>query len=190
MKIGLIAEDERDCVVYVELAKKIRADIEVVHRIPCHGLGNLKKSFVGYLKYFEYPIGGIHKAIVIRDSDCKDSARCEKELEQILEESHFSGSFPVHFHATKCEVETWLLADEGAVNSVAQARGKAGGAKRVNIEFETYRNAKELFSRMLSQAKLPDDPSVYQLVARGADIGKITGRCPDFKQFSNKIHAC
>ncbi|SRR6266852_5951345 len=190
MRIGLVAEDERDCVVYGELARKIRTDLEIVHQIPCHGLGNLKKSFIGYLKYFEYSVEGIQKAMVIRDSDCKDTVRCEKELEQILEESRFTASFPVHFHATKCEVETWLLADEAAVNLVAQSRGKIGRAKPVNIQFESYRNAKELFSKMLSQARLPDDPLVYQLVAEAADIDKIATRCPDFKQFSSKIHAC
>jgi hypothetical protein len=190
MKIALIAEDERDCVVYRELVTKIRAGIEIAPPIPCQGLGNLKKFFVGYLKYFEYSVQGIQKAIVIRDSDCEDGARCEKELEQILRKSHFNASFPVHFHATKCEVETWLLADEAAVNSVAQMRGKTGRSKRVNIQFESYRNAKELFSKMLSEAKLPDDPTVYQLVANAADIGRIAARCPDFKRFSSKIHAC
>src|SRR5258708_20628148 len=149
MKIGLIAEDERDCSAYTELIVKIRNDIEDSVPIPCHGIGNLKKMFVGYLRYFEYS-RRVDKVLVIRDSDCVDALQREQELQAILTASHFQPSFPFHLYATKCELETWLLADEAAINMVAQNRGKRGKAKPAKINFENYRPAKELFERTLS----------------------------------------
>jgi hypothetical protein len=82
------------------------------------------------------------------------------------------------------------LADEAAVNSVALARGKTGRASRINIQLEDYRDAKGLFYRMLSQAKLPAAPVVYQEIARAADVANIAARCPRFRNFVDKVHSC
>jgi hypothetical protein len=119
-----------------------------------------------------------------------DAAQREQELQGILQNSHFQPSFHVHFHATKCELETWLMADEAAINAVAQLRGKVGRAKPVNVEFENYKPAKELFVRMLSEARLPDDPTVYRQIAAAIDIQKVAGKCPRFNEFVNAVNAC
>jgi hypothetical protein len=73
----------------------------------------------------------VPKALVIHDSDCNDSRSVEDELNRILDQSTFRESLTlaVHFYATRCMVETWLLADETAVNVVARKRGKAGSAQ-------------------------------------------------------------
>lgn len=189
MRFGLIAEDERDCNAYTELIGKIRSDIQGTVPVPCHGVGNLKKIFVGYLKYFEYS-EPVDKVLVIRDSDCADAVQREQELQRIFAASHFQPTFPFHFYATKCELETWLLADENAINLVAQSRGKTGKVKAVKINFENHRQAKELFEEILSQVQLPADPAVYREIAPAADIKVIASKCPRFALFANAVRGC
>jgi len=191
MNFGIVVEDARDGEAYSELIRGIRKDIEQVVPEPCGGTSELIKQFVGWLKHFNWHASYvIHKALVIMDSDCSDASVWEAKLRQMYQRSHFAPSFPVHFHVTKCELETWLLADENAMNQVSQARGKNKHLGPVNIPFETYRDAKELFQKRLSEAELPDTPQVYKEIASFADIQRIALRCPSFQQFIRKVHAC
>jgi hypothetical protein len=149
------------------------------------------ENFVGWLKHFQWHAEiSVDKALVIRDSDCTDPVVWESKMEQILAESHFVPSFQVHFHATKCEVETWLLADENAINHVARSRGKLGSVSKVTIPLESHRNAKELLQQVLSKVRLPADPKVYQEIASAASIDRIAARCPYFRQFADRVRAC
>jgi hypothetical protein len=188
MNIGIVVEDERDALAYSELIRKIRDDVKEVRAIPCGGVGTLTKKFVGWLKYFEWRAPhSIDKALVVRDSECSDPTAWEAQLAQIYEQSHFVPSFHVHFHATKCEIETWLLADENAINEVSKRRGKAKQIGPARIEFESYKPAKELFQKRLSDVGLPIDPQVYKEVASLADISRITASCRHFREFVDKI---
>jgi len=188
MKFGIIVEGPTDAAAYSRLILRIRPVIENVVSVPCGGKSPLGQQFVGFLK--EFLDLAIAKALVIRDSDCRDPRAIEERLEQRLHESGFHPSFPVHFHATSCMLETWLLADEGAVNKVAQQRGKPPSARPVDDPLEGKRDAQALFHRMLSQARLPADPAVYAEVAAVADIDRINRRCPYFQQFVDRVHAC
>ena len=190
MKLGVIAEDSRDCEAYAEFARKIRTDIEHVYPVPCGGVANLKKEFVGYLRYFEYRTEGVDKVLVIRDSDCGDAAQREQELLEILNNSHYHPPFPVHFYATKCELETWLLADEAAINLVAAKRGKARTIKPIKINFESHKEAKELFLQTLSKVSLPADPAVYREISEVIDIARVRSKCPRFKEFALAVNGC
>jgi hypothetical protein len=153
----------------------------------------VRRQFVAWLKHFQWH-SGVGKALVIRDSDCHDSRVVEDELVRILSESGFQKklTLPVHFHATRCMVETLLLGDESAVNAVAISRNKPASAKAKPVPdpLEGAQNAKELFRRMLSEAQLPADPAVYAEVAAKADIERIKQRCPNFQRFIERIHAC
>ena len=191
MNIGIVVEDERDAVAYSELIRRIRDDVEEVCCVPCRGSGTLKKEFLHWLKYFEwFAPGSIHsisRALVILDSDCSDASIWEERLRAIYIQSHFVSHFVVHFHATKCELETWLLVDENAINQVSQLRGKNKQIGPANIEFESYKPAKELFQKRLSGVGLPFDPQVYGEIASLVDIVKIAARCPNFRQFIDKV---
>jgi hypothetical protein len=191
MVFGIVVEDRTDACVYSTLIQRIRPDVDPVLQRPCGGVAGVRRQFVGWLKNFEWHAGHqVGKALIIRDSDSGDQQFAEDELARILRQSRFRPSFPFHFYATKCEVETWLLADERAVNSVAQMRGKAPWARPVAGTLEDFCNAKELFRRMLSQAGLPADPVVYAEVAAAADMELIRRRCPHFQQFVDRVHAC
>ncbi len=191
MIIGIVVEGDHDSAVYRELIRRIRDDIEDIPSKPCGGHTRLMEQFVGWLKEFEWGSWPpVNKAIVIRDSDCSDPAGWERRMEQKLDQSHFRPSFPVHFHATKCETESWLLADENAINQVSAQRGKNRRVPSVTIQLESHKDAKELFVERLSGAKLPADPKVYREIASVADIDRIAARCPHFQRFVEKVRAC
>ena len=191
MNWGIVVEGDRDKAAYPELIRKIRNDVGVVLAVPCENDVKLMKHFVGWLKYFEWH-AKIHvdKALVIRDSDCEDSIVWERRMGEILERCRFTPRFPVHFHATKCELESWLLADEQAINSVARSRGKAGIVAVVSVQLESHRDAKELFRKGISKVGLPADPKVYQEIAGAASITRIGERCPQFEHFRESVLAC
>jgi hypothetical protein len=191
MNIGIVVEGERDKAAYPEFIRKIRDDVESVPAEPCGNDIKLMEKFVGWLKHFQWHAeASVNKALVIRDSDCGDPVDWESRMEQILEHSHFVPTFPVHFYATKCEIETWLLADEDAINQVARSRGKREWVPKVTIPLESHKDAKELFRRVLSKAHLPADPRVYQEIASAARIDRIAARCPYFQQFVDRVRGC
>jgi hypothetical protein len=167
-----------------------------VHRVlarPCQNVVGVRRKFIACLKHFQWHAGyEIGKALVIRDSDCHDPRAVEEELARILDQSGFrpNPKLPVHFYATRCMVETWLLADENAVNNVARNRGKPGAAESVGDPLEGRTDAKKLFRHVLSQAELPADPAVYAEVARAADLGRIAQRCPYFRRFGEYVNGC
>ena len=188
MVFGIVVEGQRDANVYSTLIRRIRSDVDSVLSRPCEGGSGVRRKIVGWLKNFQWSgPRPVDKALIILDSDCGDPQSAEDELAHILRQSGFQPTFPVHFYATRCEVETWLLADEGAVNLVAHGRHKTARAGAVTRPLEGIRDAKELFRRMLSQARLPADPAVYAEVATAAAIDRIEQRCPYFRQFMDQL---
>lgn len=193
MVFGIIVEAERDAAVYSLLIRRIRSDLDEVLSIRCGGVVGIRRQFVGWIKNFQWHSNlQIGKVLVICDSDRRDSQSVEAELDGILNQSGFPTqlTLPVHFYATKCEVETWLIADESAVNRVARDRHEAGMAQAVTGDLETIIDAKSRFRRMLSQAGLPATPAVYEEVAKAADLNRIAERCPYFERFVESVRAC
>jgi hypothetical protein len=191
MNLGIVVEGDQDCAAYRELIRKIRGDVDTVLCRPCGNDALLMAKFVGYLKEFHWrPPRSIDKALVIMDSDCSDPSAWEGQLREIYDRSRFLPRFPVHVHATKCKIETWLLADENAVIEVAQQRGKNRQVQAIKIQLETYKEAKERFQRMLSEADLRATARVYQEVAKAANIARIAARCPSFQLFADKVREC
>jgi hypothetical protein len=121
--------------------------------------------------------------LVIRDSGGKDPQTAAAGLNILLSQSRFKLTFPVHYYATRCMLETWLLADEHAVNKVALSRGRPRSIKPSNKRLEEIMDPKPLFLKALSQAGLPADDKVYEEIASATDLDKIAERCPRFVEF-------
>jgi len=188
MILGIVVEGPSDAAAYSKLIPRIRPIIENVLSRPCGGKSPLGQKFVGFLEEFQDLT--VEKALVIRDSDCRDPRIVEEKLELRLRESGYRPPFSVYFYATNCMLETWLLADESAVNRVAQNRAKPPRAQPIDGPLEGRRDAQALFHRMLSQAQLPADPAVYAEVATVADINLIQRRCPYFQHFVTRVLDC
>jgi hypothetical protein len=128
MNIGIIVEGDDDLAVYPVLIKRIDPTVRV-HRRKCGGRQRLEDKFVVFLREFaSNPVAfNIEKVLTIRDSDCYDPRPIEQGLQEILTRSRFEPTFRVWFHATKRKLESWLLADESAMNVVSTRRGGRGG---------------------------------------------------------------
>jgi hypothetical protein len=189
MNVGIVVEGPDDTAVYRVLIKRIDDRIERVHARECSGRQKLKNKFMPLLDEFaRNPAAfNLRKVLVIRDSDCKDPRPTEQELEDILARSNLRRTFGVSFHATKCKLESWLLADEDAINSVSIGRGGPGGVQRVGADLETFREADQLYRRTLSEAGLQDTDAVMQDIAERARLERIAERCPKFRDFMRKV---
>lgn len=191
MNIGLIVEGDDDYETYPILIRKSRQDIGRIHVRNCQGLRKLKTKFVYFLKEFQKnPAWQIDKAIVIRDSDCRDAHQSEQELRETLRQSGFQPTFSVHFHATKYKLESLLLADEDAIAQVALKRGKVARASAPIAVPENLKEAEKILSRRLSEANLLADAIVFAEIAAASDLDKIVARCPHFRVFVEKTNAC
>jgi len=188
MNIGLVVEGPDDVATYPVIIKRIRPDVERVFPRDCQGRRNLRSKFTGFVKEFaarrDQQIGLV---LVIQDSDCHASGPIEHQLRQRLEQAHLVLSFPVRFYATKCELETWLLADEDAINRVAQWRGKTQTVAPVNISLENHRDADTTLSRLLWGVGLSADPRVYAEIAQEIDLDCLRRRCPYFREFCARV---
>jgi len=185
---GIVVEGPSDAAVYPALIRRMRPDVEDVIAQQCGGVPALNKKFVGILRGFGYH--RIDKALVIRDSDRKDPQTAEADLNDRLNRSGFVPTFPVHIYATRCMVETWLLADERAVSKIALSRGRTRSIKAVNKPLEEIPDPKHLFLTMLSKAGLPADDKVYEEIASAVNLDRIAERSPRFAEFRKHVHAC
>ncbi|MFQ5828381.1 MAG: DUF4276 family protein [Candidatus Methylomirabilia bacterium] len=191
MSYGIVVEGPYDVSVYEELIRKIcSADVEIFSR-PAGGVSRLMGSFPKLLRVLEYIRRGrpVDKALVIRDSGVKDPASLEREMTRRI--TRYAYSFPkgIQFHAVRSEMETWLLADERAVNFVALSRGGSQVAP-VQGTLEEIADPKERFIRLLSTVGLPYDAQVCREIARHVELETLRSRCPSFRSFEQKVTDC
>lgn len=189
MRMAIVVEGPTDIPAYRALIRRIRDGIDDIPAEHCGG--RVKTKFVGFLRRFHAnPARPVDKALVICDSDCHEPAELEEKLKSVLKASKFRETFPVHFFATKCMIETWLLADENAINTVAARRAKNPSVQPLQVSLEQARNAKDLFYRALSQADLRPVPRIYGEIAEAADLNRVAMRCRYFRHFMEIVLAC
>lgn len=189
MNIGIVVEGPDDAAVYSTLVTRIDAGITRVHCRECGGRHKLKNKFTYFLREFSRNPAAfdIARALVIRDSDCSDPVPIERELAELFAKSRFQPGFRVSFHATKCKLESWLIADEVAINTVSVKRGGPGGIVKVNQDLESFREADELYTKILSHAGLQDTNAVMKEIAREVRLEVVAERCPRFRDFQRKV---
>jgi len=190
MNIAIVVEGPSDRAAYPVLMERIRTGLRVNQIRDCGGKTKLKNSFVGLLKELERnPAWSIERVFVIQDSDCKPHEEIEARLQSKLSESHFAPEFQVRCFATKCVLESWLLADPRAINTISRRRGKHKQVESVQVDLDSYKDAKKLFWEQLSKAELQAVPPVYAEIASVIELGQISSRCLSFRRFKEKILA-
>lgn len=188
---GIVVEGPYDVPVYEELIRKISAaDVEIVPR-PAGGVSSLMKLIPALLRDLEQIRQGrpVDKAVVVRDAGPKDPASVERVMAEKIQGQTFSFPRGVQLFAVRRTMETWLLADENAINSVALPRGGRTAA-RVQGTLEEIADPKERFILLLSEARLPYDPEVCREIASRVDIETLGYRCPSFRSFQQKVIDC
>lgn len=154
---GIVVEGNYDAAALPELIKKcLQDDVKIISRV-CGDKNKLMNKFPSYLKSFCYEKGGspIDKALVIRDADNKNPSKLLEEMKSKITGRKYS--FEVKFIIIVQELETWLLADEGAISKVTQFRSGKTVAK-VNENLESIIQPKEKLKELLSNAKTPYTP--------------------------------
>lgn len=153
---GLVVEGVYDQAVFTELVRKLTLPaMEVLPRV-CHGISKLMKNFPALLGDLEHMRQGqpVAKALVIGDSGGKDPKALEQGMRKKIAGRNFSFPKGLDFCIVVREMETWLLADEDAIGTVALSRG-GREVPRVQSVLEDLMDPKEHLMRLLSRALLP-----------------------------------
>lgn len=188
---GLIVEGVYDESVFPEFVRKIVSPQVTVKVRVCWRVAQLVKHFPAYLQDFEHVMQGksVDKALVVRDCRGPDSVSLEREMAQKVRDRQFAFPRGVHFCAVRREMDTWLLADVSAINSVAQERG-GRNMPPVQGQLEDTGDPKKKLRGVLSQAGLPYTPKVCAETARCANLEELRYRCPSFRSFERKVLDC
>ncbi|MEM0171811.1 MAG: DUF4276 family protein [Conexivisphaerales archaeon] len=173
-KIGLIVEGESDKRALKEIILKygLRAEFGV-----CPGFSIRKIAKLGEM----LKESGCEKVIVLRDTECEERERKKEELKQEINELERKG-MKVCF--AQCELETWLLADEKAIESVT-------GVKMKEIANpESIGNAKEKIKEIfrkkgarLGYLAVEHAPKI----AHKMNVEKLERKCASFKEFISTL---
>jgi hypothetical protein len=187
--IGLIVEGHYDEAVLETLARRVAQSPVTLYVSACGGKARLKQKFPGYLRYFEHVHLGnpVDKALVVCDADQKPPAELRASLSQ---ETRNRASWPadkLHICIVRQEIETWLLSDENAVNSVASERGGHARIARVQEDPENIGDPKARLRTLPSAAGLVATPAVYQQIASRLDLETLRQRCPSFQEFEQAV---
>jgi hypothetical protein len=143
------------------------------------------KQFPGLLKSLEFIDEGnpVDRALVIRDCGNRLAADVEADMRARIAGVQYRFPRGVDVCAVRQETETWLLADEQAISTVAS--GRTVGT--VNGNLEEIVGPKERLQRILSRVKLNYLPSTLGAIAGYADVEIMRYRLPTFRSFVQKI---
>jgi hypothetical protein len=184
----VVVEGPRDVPVFEALIPRIRPEVVKVVARPDHGKNRFMGLFPKLLWTLRDGSVWVDRAIAVRDADNQDPILIERSMQDTIATRKYPFPKGVDVHATKRETETWMLADVAAINRVAQRR-QGTGVAAVDGPLEEIRDAKEQFTKLLFQARLPYEPRVVQEIAQEIDLSVLRRECPSFRFFEAKILA-
>jgi len=182
---GLIVEGGYDAKALTEWIQKCAtADIDVISRL-CAQKGGLMKKFPGYLAGFRWDNQGgpVDKAFVVRDADDQEPQPLIATMKARIADRQLM--FPVEFVVIVQALETWLLADNGAIALALGTR-----IPEIHGSLEEVRDAKERLLRILSDAGLAYTEEVARKIAAASDLETLEYRCPSFRTFRQAVQDC
>jgi hypothetical protein len=175
----LIVEGESDKRVLEKIFSKVGIDVEfrIVQGFPVRKINVLAR---------EMRNSGCRKVLVLRDTECKERNERYEELRDKIKELE-----EVDVCFAQCSLESWLLADEGAVESLLRERTKKPVKVRAISNPESISRPKdkmkEIFRRTrgfkLGYIEIVDAPEIASRV----DISKLEEKCESFREMMRKI---
>lgn len=188
---GLIVEGTYDESFFETLLPRIcTVELRIITR-SCGGLPNLMKQFPVLLGDFEHILNGqpVDKALVIRDASGGGVESSRRGMDERIRGRTYSFPRGVQLCVVFREMETWLLADAGAINTVAVARGgREVSGVQGNLE-DIYDPKRELRS-ILSRARIEYTAPVCGEIAANLSIDTLEYRCPSFHAFKRSVLDC
>jgi hypothetical protein len=183
-RYGLVVEGPYDTPVFETLVRRLNGPDASFSVREANGHSGLMKLLPTYLKSFEMAFEGnaAERVFIIRDADMKEPQRIISDIRAVIGARTFS--FPYDISVPVKEMETWLLSDVDAMNSVARNRnGRAIGF--LPGDLETMQQAKEKLRIRLAEAKLQYTPAVCAEIAAHINFDTLRYRCRSFRQFSD-----
>jgi len=178
-KIGLIVEGESDRRALEKIFSK--AGINVEFRI-VQGFSVKKINALAR----EMRNSGCKKVLILRDTECKEKIERYEELKDKIRELE-----GVEVCFAQCSLESWLLADEEAVESMLREKTK----KPVKVESisnpeyvpKPKDKMNEIFRRTrgfkLGYIEITHAPEIASRV----NVGKLEKKCESFREMMKKI---
>jgi hypothetical protein len=185
---GLIVEGDADAQVFHQLVKKVNSPDASIYCRVCGGVDRLMREFPALLRTFEYAHNGgpVDGAFVIRDCDRKNPATVLIQMRERLRQRAYRFPRSVELCVVNRMLDSWLLADERAINEVSRARhGKS--VTRVNDDIENIAYPKELLQKLLTEAKLIYTSAVLGEIAAAIDLKVLVDRVPSFISFRDSV---
>ena len=185
---GLIVEGEADEQVFQHLVKKVNSPDAAIYCRVCGGVERLMKEFPALLQTFEYAHHGepVDGALVIRDCDNKTVIDVVNRMQEKLGNRTYRFPRGVELCVIKRKLDSWLLADENALNTVSQSR-RGRMIARVNESVEDITHPKERLQRLLSDAKINYTSAVLGEIAAKISLEHLEYRVPSFTPFKKSI---
>jgi hypothetical protein len=186
---GVIVEGQYDVDFYRILIERISGNNPRIEILEGNG-ASLPRQFPILLRRFEYLLNGdpVERALVLKDADGRQVTEVEENLSRRVNQEHYRFPRGIRFCAIQQEMETWLLADEGAINAISLARGKDDGVLRIHEpQLENVVNPKERFQSALSSGGLDYTPAVCAEIALQVNLDTLRTRCPTFRRFEQSL---
>jgi hypothetical protein len=145
------------------------------------------QAFPTFLESFNHIHHGgpVDKALVVRDCDRNSIDEVRQQMEKKL--GNHTYLFPVELCVVRRCLDTWLLADEGAITAVAlQHAGRKVGP--IQEALEEIDNAKGRLMRVLSSAHLPYSPGILGEIADLISLETLNYRVPSFADFRDRVN--
>lgn len=184
---GIVVEGDYDSAVYEVIINKLSPSIPI-RFLTCGGRSSLMNRFPNLLKVFEYQLaeGPVEMAVVIQDADGRDPEEIEAQMASKIAGRKCPFGLGVQFFAVPQAMESWLLADVKALDTVSQRRG----GKHVTRSYdapETRLRPKEDLRQLLSDHGLIYTPELAREIAREIDLDRLAEACPRFRVFSQLV---
>lgn len=185
---GLIVEGDTDKSVFENLVRKINSLDAEIYSFPCGGVSYLMREFPALLRRFEHiHLGGpVDGALVIRDADNKPIDQLRARMAEKLRNRTYNFPRGIELCCVNRKLDTWLLADESAINIVSEKRG-GKQISRVNDTLEDIVSPKERLQKLLSDAKLNYSPAVLGEIAYHMDLKQLEYRVRSFQDFKQSV---
>jgi hypothetical protein len=182
---GIVVEGEGDEQVFQHLIRKVNSPDAAIYCRVCGGVERLMKEFPDLLKTFEYAHNGepVDGALVIRDCDNKPIEDVLNRMKEKLGRRTYRFPHGVELCAIKRKLDSWLLADEHAINAVCRRRE----ISRVNETIEEITHPKERLQKLLGEAKVNYTSAVLGQIAAEMSLEQLEYRVPSFAPFKRSV---
>ncbi|MBI2207689.1 MAG: DUF4276 family protein [Candidatus Rokubacteria bacterium] len=190
MTFGGVVEGDKDKAVCEELIPRICPETEQVLVRVAGDRPQLMKKFPAWLKTLQHVTttgGPVDKAFVVRDADNKASNGIESDMLQRIADRAYPFPRGVSVHAIRQEIDTWLLADINAINTVAAEVGHRPTKRSIPRPLEGIQQPSLLLQQVLSSVGLNYTAAICRKIARHIDLGILRAECPSFLEFEQKI---